>query len=274
VATIAPAARELRPTGWAQRITPRHLLQHAAGLANPIPVRWIHPAGEAGPEPEAFLHGLLGKHPKLRFEPGSRSSYSNLGTLLLGSAISHATGAAFTDVLTREVLEPAGMTATGFTYPPDVAAATGYHPRRSPTRVLLPSWVFGDRTGRWVGFRPFLLNGSAYGGLVGTARDGARFLRLHLRDGELDGVRVLAADRARAMRNITAPGKRFDLGLGWFRPAKDRGADPPFVEHLGGGAGFFNVMRLYPTEHVGAVVMGNATSYDVHAVARLALSYR
>ena len=51
-------------------------------------------------------------------------------------------------------------------------------------------------------------------------------------------------------------------------------ADPPFVEHLGGGAGFFNVIRLYPSDGVGAVVMGNSTRYDVDAIVRLALAFR
>ena len=74
------------------------------------------------------------------------------------------------------------------------------------------------------------------------------------------------------MREIRVPGKRYDHGLGWFRPAGSA-ADPPFVEHLGGGAGFFNVMRAYPTVGVGAIVMGNATKYDVHAAASLALAY-
>jgi CubicO group peptidase (beta-lactamase class C family) len=128
--------------------------------------------------------------------------------------------------------------------------------------------------GRWLGFRRFLLDGAAYGGLVGTAEDAARFLRMHLRDGELDGTRVLSAEAAAAMRRINLPGRRFDLGLGWFIPAAQRDADPPFVEHLGGGTGFFNVLRLYPSLGLGAVVMGNATSYDVDAVASLALAYR
>jgi CubicO group peptidase (beta-lactamase class C family) len=39
-----PALRQVRPPGWARRITARHLLSHSAGLANPIPVRWVHPA--------------------------------------------------------------------------------------------------------------------------------------------------------------------------------------------------------------------------------------
>jgi hypothetical protein len=33
------------------------------------------------------------------------------------------------------------------------------------------------------------------------------------------------------------------------------------VEHLSGGAGFFNVIRIYPSRGVGVAVMGNATSY-------------
>jgi len=74
------------------------------------------------------------------------------------------------------------------------------------------------------------------------------------------------------MRDIRVAGRRFDLGLGWFRPAKSRNADPAFVEHLGGGAGFFNVIRIYPARKVGIAVMGNATKYDIDAVASLAVS--
>jgi CubicO group peptidase (beta-lactamase class C family) len=273
VEALAPVTRTLRPTDRAGRITPRHLLQHSAGIANPIPVKWIHPADAPGPDPDAFLEGLLAKHAKLAFEPGTRSSYSNLGTLLLGAAVARATGDAFPSVVEREVLKPTGMAATGFTYPDEVAAATGYHPRWSAMRLLLPRWVIGAPAGRWVSFERFLLDGSAYGGLVGTADDAARFLQMHLRNGELDGTRIISEDAAEEMRQVRVPGKRFDLGLGWFRPANRRNPDPPFVEHLGGGAGFFNVMRLYPTAGVGAVVMGNATKYDVESVAALALGY-
>jgi hypothetical protein len=44
------------------------------------------------------------------------------------------------------------------------------------------------------------------------------------------------------------------------------------VEHLGGGAGFYNLIRIYPSRGVGVAVMGNATSYHIDAVARLALA--
>ena len=52
------------------------------------------------------------------------------------------------------------------------------------------------------------------------------------------------------------------MGLGWYRERADRGASPPYLEHLGGGAGFWSAMRVYPEERLGMVVMGNATSDD------------
>ena len=268
-----PAMAVLEPRASAERITARHLLGHAAGLANPIPVRWIHPADQPAPDPDAFLAGLLAKHRKLGFSPGSRSSYSNLGTLVLGAAMASVAGRPFVDLVRDEVLDPLEMSRTGFALTPEMeaVAAVGYHPRRSPMRYLLPRWVIGAPTGRWLGLNPFLLDGAPYGGLVGSLEDAARFLQMHLRDGELGGRRILEAGSAAAMRQITLRGKRFDLGLGWFRPAGRRDADPPFVEHLGGGAGFFNVIRIYPTLGVGAAVMGNATSYGIDAIAALAL---
>jgi CubicO group peptidase (beta-lactamase class C family) len=274
VMPLVPEMGMLRPRDQAERITIRHLLQHAGGLANPIPVRWIHAAGTEGPDPDRFLAGILSKHAKLKFVPGSRSSYSNVGTLILGAAIARVQGTRFEAVAVREILEPLEMGSTGFTYASGHEAATGYHPRLNPMRLFLPGWVPGPRSGRWLGLNPFLLDGAPYGGLVGSADDAARFLQLHLRDGELDGIRMITADDAATMRRIDQRGKRFDLGLGWFRPANRRDADPDLVEHLGGGAGFFNVMRLYPSLGVGAVVMGNATSYDIDALADLALAFR
>jgi CubicO group peptidase (beta-lactamase class C family) len=261
VLPLVPELAAMLPRALAERITPRHLLTHSAGFANPIPVRWIHPADQPGPDQAALLTRLLARHNKLRFEPGTRSVYSNLSTLTLGQAIANAAGASYADLVSGEILQPLRMRMTGFAYNPDMLAraATGYHPRRSPMRLLLPGWVIGARTGRWLSFRRFLLDGAAYGGM-------------HLRDGELDGACILPAQSAAAMRHIIVTGKRYDLGLGWFRPASQRDADPPFVEHLGGGAGFFNLIRIYPAQAVGIAIMGNTTNYDIDAVARLALT--
>jgi CubicO group peptidase (beta-lactamase class C family) len=273
VLDYVPVFETMRPGSRAALVTPRHLLSHSAGLANPIPVRWVHAADRPAPDPDAFLEAQLAKHDKLRFDPGTRSSYSNLSTLVLGAAISSVTGTPFVEVVREEILDPLGMRQTGFTYTAemDARAAVGYHPYRSPMRLLLPRWVSGQRAGRWVSLKRFLVDGAPYGGLVGSLDDAARFLQMHLRGGELDGVRIIGADAAARMQQVTIEGRRVDLGLGWFRPADQRRADPAFVEHLGGGAGFFDLMRIYPSRGIGVAVMGNATKYDIDAVARMAI---
>ncbi len=49
---------------------------------------------------------------------------------------------------------------------------------------------------------------------------------------------------------------------GDFRSHEDERQCHSFVEHLGGEAGFWNVMSVYPEASLGVLVMGNTTSYD------------
>ena len=272
---MVSALRVLRPAELAERITSRHLLSHSSGISNPIPIRWIHPADEPSPDADLFLEDLLAKHRNLRFEPGSHASYSNLGVLVLGKALSTATRRPFTELVAGELLVPLGMAQTGFAYSPqmELLAATGYHPRWSPMRLLMPGWALGPSIGRWVSLRRFLLDGAPYGGLVGSLDDACRFLQFHLGDGEINGTRLLTAESVRAMQAVHSRGGPTDFGLGWCRPAKRSTGVPDFVEHLGGGAGFFNLLRIYTSRRVGVVVIGNATHYDIDAVTTLGLQY-
>jgi CubicO group peptidase (beta-lactamase class C family) len=51
VRPLVPELAAMKPRAWAEGITPRHLLSHSAGFANPVPVRWIHPATNPDPSP-------------------------------------------------------------------------------------------------------------------------------------------------------------------------------------------------------------------------------
>ncbi len=237
------------------RPTVRQLLYHTSGLANPLPIRWAHPATTPAPDPGELLERLLRRRRAFRSVPGRVRRYSNVGYLALGSVIAAAAGRPYQDVVVGEVLAPLGMTRTAFRYLPGAERATGYvrGPRALDPllRRLLPSGIAGERTGGYLGLNPFHVDGPAYGGLVGDVLDVGRFLRLHLRDGELDGHRVLTEPAARDMRR---------LGLGWH-PGGDR---EPYVGHLGGGAGFWNVMRLYPERGIGVAIMTNSTTGHDH----------
>lgn len=240
----------------------RQLLDHTAGLANPAPIRWVHPAGSPGPDPAEFLARLLARRSAAPREPGRQARYSNLGYLMLAQVIAAAAGGPFEDHIVRSVLGPAGMHRTGFAYRPGADRAIGYVraplPAGALLRAVLPRGIVGARHGAHVSLRPFLVDGAGYGGLVGAVGDAARFLRLHLRDGEIDGNRIITPATARAMRRITARGDRFDHALGWFRERGTDGRD--HVEHFGAGAGFWNVMRIYPDRGIGVVLMANTTA--------------
>lgn len=256
----------------------RHLLSHSSGLTNPIPVRWVHPAGERPRDPREFTLSVLRRHPKLRSPAGSKAVYSNLGYLALGEVIAAASGEPYTAFVRAHVLAPLGMERTGFGYD-DVGdeVATGhqrrFHPMTPLFRLLLPRGIMGPTRGRFVSFNRFCVDGPAYGGLIGPARDAARFLAAHLNGGELDGVRLLSAQSVEAMQTIQAEGPRMDVGFGWYRRGRSR-AEADFVEHLGGGGGFWTMMRLYPRRGLGVVTMGNASSYDHQAIAVAAVADR
>ena len=263
-------------SGW-PIVQVKHLLNHSSGLVNPIPVRWVHPADQPGRDPHRFTLELLARYPKLRFPAGTKASYTNLGYIALGEVITAAAGQRYEDYAHENILRPLGMTRTDFTYLPDMRsdAATGYQSRLNPLtpvfRRLLPSGIVAGNQRRFLAFRPFCVDGPAYGGLIGSARDAARFMSVHLNHGCANGIQLLSPGVVEQMQTITARGRKLDVGLGWFHRHSDRTSNERYLEHLGGGGGFFNMMRIYPERKLGVIVMGNATSYDHQRLAAAAL---
>jgi CubicO group peptidase (beta-lactamase class C family) len=183
----------LRAPGSTQP-TVRQLLNHTAGLGNPLPIRWVHPAGAQAPDPEVLLRRVMARRRAYRFPVGRSARYSNVGYLAAGQIIATAAGMPFEAYVHQRVLRPLGMDRTAF-HPPG-GQATGYvhAPRIADPllRRLLPDGIAGDRYGGHLALTPFAVDGPAYGGLIGDVLDAGRFLRMHLRDGELDGTRILA----------------------------------------------------------------------------------
>ena len=82
-APVADHLGDLWPATFAE-VRVRHLLNHSSGLRNPVPIRWVHRAGEPVPDARRFLERLLAKQRRPRFAPGSRAAYSNVGYLARG----------------------------------------------------------------------------------------------------------------------------------------------------------------------------------------------
>src|SRR3954471_22458249 len=73
----------------------RQLLNHTAGAANPLPLRWVLPADADEADVAAFTRRILARHPRPRRPSGGRARYSNLGYLILAEAISRAANEPF-----------------------------------------------------------------------------------------------------------------------------------------------------------------------------------
>ena len=105
VGKYLPAFRE-QGTGPFDRnaVTIRHLLSHTSGAAY---------AGSKTPEslPPSF------DRIEIITEPGNAFTYSNLGMLILERALEAASGKDFADLLGETIIDPLGLTATGYVYP-------------------------------------------------------------------------------------------------------------------------------------------------------------
>lgn len=211
---------QLRPA--AQAITLRHLLTHTAGLGyffiHPEVLRYFAATGMPAPGSLASLRMPL------MFDPGTRWEYS-VATDWVGLAIEAVTGERLGDYLRRAVLDPLGMASTAF-MPTPPAGAAQVHQRSA---------------GGGFTVSPVFLGGGEYdsggGGLVSTAPDYARFVRMVLRGGELDGTRILRAETVAEMaRNHVAPLRAGAMGSAMPELAAPYDTFPD--QHTGWGLGF------------------------------------
>ena len=154
----------------------------------------------------------------LVFEPGTHFNYS-VSFDVLGRLVEHWTGQGFAEALAQRVLTPLGLTDTGWWCPED------RHDRLARLYLATPDGAAAfDQLGRHAQHEPHVLGGG--GGLVSTASDYERLMRLLLNGGELDGVRVvsratLGLDDAQPTPRPSRPGgeRRGQLRRGRVRGA-------------------------------------------------------
>jgi CubicO group peptidase (beta-lactamase class C family) len=197
ITDLEPAARP---------ITIRNLLTHTAGLGYSIiqkgpiktayeeaglipgqvtklPIGAIFGRGKSVTSLEAFADGLATM--PLVAQPGTRWSYS-VGLDLMGRVIEVVSGQTFDAFLKQRIFDPVGMTSTFFQVPASELGrlTTNYGVLNGALVPLDPpaQSVYADP--------PAFPMGGA--GLVSSARDYDRFLRMLLGYGKIDGTRVMS----------------------------------------------------------------------------------
>jgi CubicO group peptidase (beta-lactamase class C family) len=208
--------------GGKETITIRHLLTHTSGLAAGLPAK---PAWRGDEAAHAMACAQTVTHP-----PGTFFRYSDINYILLGQLVSKLSGMEL-DVFARERLfGPLRMTRTGY-LPLRRIAAGGIAPtHKAPLDTLEPplhsdvvggallQGVVHDPTVRRIGG----VAGSA--GVFSTVGDVARFARMLLGGGTLDGVRVLSPESVRLLTTVQSP-----PGIGALR-GLGMDIDSPFAQ--------------------------------------------
>jgi CubicO group peptidase (beta-lactamase class C family) len=180
-------------------VTVRELLTHTSGLPPDIETKtdW---QGEA----EAIRKACA---EKLQNPPGTVFKYSDINFILLGEIVQRVSRTPLEVFVQREIYGPLKMTDTGYLPPPEKL------PRIAPTEVVDGRpWrgVVHDPTSRHMG------GVAGHAGLFTTAADLARYARMLLNLGELDGVRIFQPDTVKLMTAVQSPPAiSAQRGLGW-----------------------------------------------------------
>ncbi|GAA4450056.1 serine hydrolase domain-containing protein [Phytohabitans houttuyneae] len=203
-------------------ITVRQVLQHRAGL--PV-ARSVARDALAMTDWRHSVRALERARP--RYAPGEVPAYHLLSYgFLLGEVASRVGGAPVEVLLRRELLDPLRLTDTHLGLPDRL------WPRRVPVRGMGAARVSAAYVNRRATRRAVV----PAAGVSATARDVARFYRMLLDGGTLDGVRVLAPETIQTARRPSSEGEvdRFlRLAMRWSEgfqlggPADDPASSRP-----------------------------------------------
>jgi CubicO group peptidase (beta-lactamase class C family) len=264
------------PSASAPAITIRHLLQHSSGLPDAVPAifGWVH-SDDAGRNQTELVRKFLPQYNKLKSIPGEKAAYTNWGYVVLGAVIEAVSGQSYETYITENILQPLGMSRTGFVYSPAMAAheAVGSLPVVHVYTPMLPflldtKALIRERQGQFFWFNRVYIDVTPSTGLIGSAPDVARLMLAYLNGGSLEGASILTPESVALMTN-TPPVDKV-CGLGWHMGQGP--ADARYIEHTGGGPGFATLMRLYPEKNLGVALLANGTNLDSAGLANLLAS--
>jgi len=125
----------------------------------------------------------------LMFDPGTKWQYG-LGIDWAGIILESVTKSRLGDYFNEHLLQPLGMVDTSFACSPDMLERKAAMHLRTPESSFMSFQMPRAENSKF---------DSGGGGLFSTMGDYARFMRMILNDGELEGTRVLAAETVAQM---------------------------------------------------------------------------
>ena len=232
----APISRYLPE--WSSRperrsVTVRNLLLHDSGLP-----AWaaLHAEADTRAEYRARIAGL-----RLQSVPGEKTTYSDLGFILLGLIVEEISGEQLDAFLAHRVFEPMGLRDTGFNplaWPVRSGAddESALLTRIAPTEQSQSApggfihGVVHDENARGLG------GVSGHAGLFSTARDLAALVQMLMNDGFYGGRRYIEPETVQAFTRRF--GTLSTRALGWDTPGQSTSAGEYFTASSFGHTGF------------------------------------
>ncbi len=206
----APVSRYLPEfSGTAlEPVTLRQLLTHTSGLRPDLSLK---------PPWHGYATAIeLAAREKLAHPPGTAFRYSDINFILLGEIVQRVSGHPLWQFVSKEIYGPLRMHDTGF-FPP-AAELDRIAPTEQTEDGILRGMVH-DPTARRMGGM------AGHAGLFSTAHDLARYCRMLLNEGSLDGVRIFKPPTVRLMTSVQSPaavparrGLGWDIDSGYSRP--------------------------------------------------------
>ncbi len=224
-------------------VTLRHLLTHTSGLPAGI---WLY--GSARSREEALRQVI---QQPLKWEPGERVQYSDLGMILMAEIAERAAGMPLDQFLALRVYAPLGMSST--MYLPPITLQPQIAPTAADTeRPFVLQGVVHDANS-------FRLGGIAgHAGIFSTARDIAVFALTMLNGGSYGNV-VLYDPETVDRFTTRQPGAE-QRALGWDTPSRLSPAGRHFSEESFGHTGYTGTsLWIEPTKDLYVVFLTNRT---------------
>src|SRR4051812_2951946 len=194
-----------------EQITVHHLLTHVSGLAPDVPLTspW-----------SGYAKGIELACAEKPINPaGTFFRYSDINLLVLGEIVHRVSGKTLDAFVKSELFEPLKMTETGFL--PAKSSRIAPTEREKDSGQILRGTVHDPTARRMDGV-------AGHAGLFSTAADLARYARMLLNQGELDGVHIFKPATVKLMTSVQSPpsveGRRglgWDIDSGYSRPRGD-----------------------------------------------------
>ena len=236
---------ELPDEELTKKLTIRDLLSHAYGI-NCGPIVFLD--AYTGEITDDRYYHLLKEFGEVKGAP----DYSNIHFTILGRVIESVTGESWRDYLDEAIFKPAGMTRT-----------TGYADRMYSGDDYATPYEVGAEGLVPATHRKNDNTMHAAGGLGISINDMARWLRLCMNNGEIDGEQIIeSASIAEMLRLHTkAPNGRIraikGFGLAWF-VGNFLPDGPAYVSHGGGYIGAGAHMSFLPEKKIGVAILTNS----------------